>query len=204
MQILLVGLFLFFSTLQLEAKDLGVKGHVFKIEEQNLLLVIQKKLSHLQATGELSLHQELISNKIKQNIINPPILPIPQTTHERSFYYQPTFTLNQDLYGQNGKIFARKGTTVKPLEQYKLRKKWIFFNASIAAQLEYVKTNCTSNNYKLILTGGSAIELMQELKLRVYYDQSGFLSEKLGIAQVPAIVEQEGGQLKITEVLLDA
>ena len=70
MQILLVGLFLFFNTLQLEAKDLGVKGHVFKIEEQNLLLVIQKKLSHLQATGELSLHQELISNKIKQNIIH--------------------------------------------------------------------------------------------------------------------------------------
>ena len=54
---------------------------------------------------------------------------------------------------------------------------------------------------KLILTGGSYLDLMRLWRRPVYYDQHGQLVEKLGIRHVPALVSQEGKRLRIDEIL---
>ena len=41
---------------------------------------------------------------------------------------------------------------------------------------------------------------MQALATPVYFDQQGALTRKLGITQVPALVSQEGAQLRIDEL----
>ena len=53
---------------------------------------------------------------------------------------------------------------------------------------------------KLILTGGSWLDLMRRWKHPVYFDQQGHLVEKLRIRQVPALVTQEGRRLRIDEI----
>ena len=40
------------------------------------------------------------------------------------------------------------------------------------------------------------------LRVPVYYDQNGTLTRQLGIAQVPALVSQEGLRLRIDELVL--
>ena len=55
---------------------------------------------------------------------------------------------------------------------------------------------------KPILVGGSYLDLMKAWRVRVYFDQHGALTRQLGIAQVPAIVSQEGLRLRIDEVVL--
>ena len=46
---------------------------------------------------------------------------------------------------------------------------------------------------------GSPLKLKEELKQDVYFDQSGELSKRFGIKASPALLVQEGNQLKITE-----
>jgi conjugal transfer pilus assembly protein TraW len=53
---------------------------------------------------------------------------------------------------------------------------------------------------KVILTGGSYLDLMRRWKRPVFFDQQGTLTEKLGIRHVPALVTQDGKRLKIEEI----
>ena len=57
---------------------------------------------------------------------------------------------------------------------------------------------------RVILVGGSVSKLKEELGEthadKVYFDQSGELTNRFGIKASPAIVMQEGLQLKIEEV----
>ena len=50
---------------------------------------------------------------------------------------------------------------------------------------------------KIILVKGSPLKLQRKEKIWIYFDQGGILTSKLGITQVPALVVQEGLQLKI-------
>ena len=54
---------------------------------------------------------------------------------------------------------------------------------------------------KLILTGGSYLDLMRRWKRPVFFDQHGQLVERLGIRHVPALVSQDGKRLRIDEIL---
>jgi conjugal transfer pilus assembly protein TraW len=54
---------------------------------------------------------------------------------------------------------------------------------------------------KVILTGGSYLDLMRRWQRPVFYDQQGSLTTKLGIRQVPALVTQDGRRLRIDELL---
>jgi conjugal transfer pilus assembly protein TraW len=53
---------------------------------------------------------------------------------------------------------------------------------------------------KPILTGGSYLDLMKDWRVPVYYDQSGTLTRRFGIRQVPALVSQDGLRLRIDEL----
>jgi hypothetical protein len=57
-----------------------------------------------------------------------------------------------------------------------------------------------SSDTKIILTGGRPLELERELENPIYFDQFGELTGRFNIAYVPAIVEQDGKYLKVTEI----
>ena len=60
-----------------------------------------------------------------------------------------------------------------------------------------------SSDTKIILTGGRPLELERELANPIYFDQFGELTGRFNIAHVPAIVEQDGKYLKVTELNID-
>ena len=51
----------------------------------------------------------------------------------------------------------------------------------------------------IILTKGNIIDLMKSEKIRLYFDQGGFLVKTFGIEGLPAIVYQDGKVLKIRQ-----
>mgnify|MGYP001015136791 CR=1 FL=1 len=51
----------------------------------------------------------------------------------------------------------------------------------------------------LRLVAGAPLELMKARQRRFYFDQGGKLTEHFAIRAVPAVVEQQGRQLLITE-----
>ena len=184
------------------AKDLGRFGETFVIVEEDLLKIITRKLEQLNQNGDLLSHQLYIQNKIKQRVLEPVANNLPETVNQRVFYYDPTITVAEDLKDHRGNIFKLKGEKINPLNHYSFKEPWLFFDLSSSKQKEFAINELKHKKLKLILTRGRPLELMQELNQSVYFDQSGWLVKKFKIKQLPALVEQQGDSLKITEMEL--
>ncbi len=61
-----------------------------------------------------------------------------------------------------------------------------------------------SHKPKIILVQGAPFGLSQKWGLPIYFDQSGILVKKLGIAQVPARVSQKEKALLVEEIEVKA
>ena len=199
--LLLIATFLSAPTL---ATDLGTYGMTNKIIEPDLLVQIDTKLRDLESKGLLEKYQQQFIDKARKRIKRPiPAFNITDTVTPRDFIYDPTYTAPQDYQDHNGTVFVKKGFKVNPLATVNIRS-MIFFNGDNRQQstwaLEQYKKH--QGNLKLILTRGDPLELMNDWNVRVYFDQHGSITKKLGITQVPAFVKQTGLVLRIKELKL--
>ena len=186
------------------AQDLGVIGPVYPIAEPSLLEVILSKLREADKTGVLARLQRETQGKVKRGIEQPaPIARITKTTKVRSFYYDPSIVVPYAIADADGKVIVAPGTKVNPLDTVSLSKALLFIDARDAAQVGRARgiLDERGGKVKVILTGGSYLELMRRWKRPVFFDQQGTLTDKLGIRHVPALVSQEGKRLRIDEIL---
>jgi len=186
------------------AQDLGVIGPVYPIAEPSLLEVILSKLREGETTGVLARLQRDTQAKVKRGIEQPaPIDRITKTTKARSFYYDPSIVVPYAIADADGKVIVAPGTKVNPLDTVSLSKALLFIDARDAAQVGRARgiLDERGGKVKVILTGGSYLELMRRWKRPVFFDQQGTLTDKLGIRHVPALVSQEGKRLRIDEIL---
>lgn len=183
-----------------EAKDYGQAGAVFPIVEDDFLQVIARRLQALERSGALArLNREMAATVKAQVLDPPPVAGIAQSQKARTWYFDPTIELAEDLRDEEGRIVARRGTTVNPLDHVGLRQRLIFLNGKDASQVRWALT-AAPEAAKLILVEGSAFRLMEQHKRRFYFDQAGTLTARFGITHVPAVVEQDGRRLRIREV----
>lgn len=184
----------------LHAKDLRQHGHVFAIEEPNLLSQITGKLRELKVSGQLEAHTQLLLKKTRDSIHYPKAVQgLSKATKTRVFYYDPTIVVPYDLKDHKGRIFHKKGTRINPLKMRSLNVSLLFINGADEAQVRWVQARGDLHKVKLILTGGSPFEVMEQLGTSVYFDQGGTLTSRLKIRHVPAVVSQEGIRLRIEE-----
>jgi len=186
------------------AQDLGVIGPVYPIAEPSLLEVILSKLRDAEATGVLARLQRDAQATVKRGIQEPaPVINVTKTTRPRSFYYDPSIVASQPITDAEGKVIVAPGTTVNPLDTVSLSKALLFIDARDATQVKRARALLDQHQgkVKVILTGGSYLDLMRRWQRPVFFDQEGSLTTKLGIQHVPAIVSQEGKRLRIDEIL---
>jgi len=191
------------------AKDLGVFGETFEIKEKDLLDHIRIRLFQMQKDGSLEAENRKIKEKILANVKTPkPIASIKHTEVERTFEYDPTIELTQDLADHKGRVFAKKGDRFNPLDKITLSKPLLFIDGDDEKHVKWAIAKINGNNpggdarlCRIILIKGSPLDLQEQLKRDIYFDQHGILTNKLGIKHVPAIVLQEKGKkvLTITE-----
>jgi conjugal transfer pilus assembly protein TraW len=190
------------------AKDFGVRGKITPIEEEDPIVLIQSKLKIMEEKGELERHNIALQKKTKAAIERPKTVEgITRTTKARVFYYDPTYIVQEDLKDHIGRIIHSKGTRLNPLETVTFSQGLLFFDGDDADQVafakEKLKEKSAGSSVKLILVKGAPLSLSEELKVPVYFDQSGLLTKKLGIHHVPALVTQEGMRLRIEEVKVE-
>ena len=186
------------------AQDLGVIGPVYPIAEPSLLEVILAKLREADANGVMARLQRDTQASVKRGIEQPtPVAKITKTTKARSFYYDPSIVVPYAITNADGKVIVAPGTKVNPLDTVSLSKRLLFIDARDAAQIGRARGILDEHGgkVKVILTGGSYLELMRHWKRPVFYDQQGQLTDQLGIRHVPALVTQEGRRLRIDEIL---
>ena len=186
------------------AQDLGVIGPVYPIAEPSLLEVILSKLREAEAAGILARLQQNTEARVKRGIEQPaPVTKITKTTKARSFYYDPSIVVPYAIADAEGKVIVTPGTKVNPLDTMSLSKALLFIDARDAAQVGRARNilDERGGKVKVILTGGSYLDLMRRWKRPVFFDQQGQLTTKLGIRHVPALVTQENTRLRIDEIL---
>jgi len=183
----------------LPAKDLGCHGELFPIKEESLLEVIKRRLLNMQENGTLETYQKQLAEQAKKKALTPePLHHIQHTQLPRSFYYDPTLTLSEDLKDHEGRLFGRQGDKANPLEILPLTKELLFIDGEDEPQVTWALSRTFPS--KIILVRGQPLKLEERHHRPFYFDQLGLLTGRLKIKQVPARVIQEGDRLKIEEL----
>lgn len=187
------------------AVELGVIGPTYEISEPHLLQMIERRLRDMERSGELKRLEEHARSRGTETVKHPPpVAGLHPTETARTYYVDPSFTLDRNLLGPQGELLFAAGTRKNPLEVVSLSKRLLFFDARDARQVARARELISRYDGKVkpILTGGSYLDLMKAWRVPVYYDQQGTLTRRFGIRQVPALVSQEGLRLRVDEVLV--
>ena len=187
------------------AEDLGTVGETYAIAEPHLLSYIEQTLREKERSGELATLEEQAKSRVIESIRNPkPLAGIKPTKMARTFYFDPSIKVEQNITDDKGNIIVPAGTTKNPLEVVSLSKHLLFFDGSDPQQVRHARAliDYYGGKVKPILVAGSYLDLMKAWQLSVYFDQQGVLTRKFGITQVPALVSQEGLRLRIDELRL--
>lgn len=180
-------------------KDYGVKGHVFEIQEESMLNMIQDRLLQAESSGMIEKMQKQFQAKVKARLLKPKAVGgISRTVEPRTFHVDPTYTQRKDIKDAQGNILVAAGTTVNPLEELNWGEPLIFIDGENQEQIDWA----VKRQGKIVLINGSVLEISDQISRAVYFDQGGVLIHKFSIKQIPATVTQEGKRLKIEEVML--
>ena len=185
------------------AVDLGTIGPTYEIAEPHLLAFIEQRLREKERSGELQRLAEAARARGIDTVRQPPPVEGLRTTERpRTFYVDPSFTLDRNITDPLGRLMFAAGTRKNPLEVVSLSRHLLFFDARDPRQVKHARelNGRYAGRIKPILTGGSYLDLMKAWRVPVYYDQAGTLTRRFGIRQVPALVSQDGLRLRIDEL----
>lgn len=189
-------------------KDFGNLGANYPVAEESILLMFQKKLGAL----DLKKEEERMRKVAEERVKNPaPVSGIVPAKETREFWHDPTYILTEDAVLPCGRVLYRAGTAVNPLDYMDLDRRLFFVDGREEKQVEWLKSRLLPDSSsgenkiedRIILVGGSPVELQDKLGFEVYFDQAGELTTRFGIKGSPALAEQDGKKLKIVEVALD-
>jgi conjugal transfer pilus assembly protein TraW len=130
------------------------------------------------------------SFKAQTSLLHPSRIP----TYASSF--APCLNLKQSHYP--GEIFYKKGERFNPLSQFSLPAPLLFIDGRDKDQVAWA----LNQEGKIILTAGQPFELMDQHDRRMFVDQLGIMTKKLGIRSVPARITQDDLRIKGEEVAL--
>jgi conjugal transfer pilus assembly protein TraW len=182
------------------AKDYGQHGTLWPVIELDLLEQIEARLKHLEARGETARLNERLKQRTIARVNRPePVAGIIHAASHRSWQFDPTISAERDIADEKGRIIIARGTRVNPLDTVSMHAPLVFLDGDDPAQLAWASARFGKTNAKLILVRGAPLALMKARQRRFYFDQGGTLVKHFGIRAVPAVVEQQGRMLRITE-----
>ena len=184
------------------AADLGTDGATFKITENDLLTVIEKRLLEAENSGAL----ERFTDNLKQKMINEPA-PVPniyKASKDTTREFDPSVYLEEDIIAK-GKVLYAKGTKINPLDHMDF-KKMIFIDGEDKRQREFANIEADKDeDLVVILTSGKpGLQTVDEKNYYYFFDQFGLYSKRFDIQKVPSVVYQKTGEkvLTIDEIFL--
>ena len=187
------------------AGDLGTHGQTFDIAERDILEMISEQLKRAEASGRMGQLQDEFKRRVQAKVERPnPVPGLVRTVEPRSWLFDPSIIVPQDFSDHRGRVFARAGQRIIPLERLPgFDRILIFLDGDDAAQVDWAVGQLREggeHRVRLILTKGAPMELMRRRRVQFYFDQEAKLSTHFGIRQVPARVEKDGDKLRISEV----
>ncbi|EBF4504156.1 type-F conjugative transfer system protein TraW [Salmonella enterica] len=177
------------------AADLGTWGDLWPVQEPDMLNVIMHRLEALQQSSEMGRKMDAFRERVTRNSLRPPAVPgIGRTEKYGSRLFDPSVRLAADIRDNEGRVFARRGEVMNPLQYVPFNQTLYFINGDEPEQVAWMQRQTPSTlESKIILVQGSIPEMQKALDSRIYFDQNGVLCQRLGIDRVPARVTAAPG-----------
>ena len=186
------------------AKDLGVLGETWPIEEPDLLVQVETALVEMERSGELARLNDEARARARERLEAPLAVPgIEPASASRSWLFDPAIVVAEDVMGPDGAVIASAGTRIEPLAHRPLTQHLLFIDGTRAVEVEWALAQVSPT--RIVLLAGRPFELARAHGRAFYFDQGGRLAERFGLSVTPSRVRQEGLKLRITVVpLMDA
>jgi len=186
------------------ARDLGTTGHLFTIAEPDMLTFIKQRLQAMEDSGEMAKMQKETEERVKAHAVRPtPVAGLSPAVTTRSFAFDPTFTVRETITDMQGRVIAKQGDQVNPLDRVPFSEELYFLDGDNRAQVAWVKKQIAGQmNFKVILVNGNIRETSDTLDEPVYFDQAGVLTTKFGFTHTPVRISRDARVLKVEEVAL--
>ena len=183
------------------AKDLGVWGEVWPIEESDLLEQVEETLEALQRSGEWSRMEEEARARAWERLEAPPPVPgIVPASEPRTWLHDPAMVVQEDVVGPDGVVIATAGTRIEPLSHRPLTQRLLFIDGTRPLEVDWALAQVAPT--RIVLLSGRPFDLARAHGRAFYFDQGGVLASRFGIRATPARMRQEGLRLRIEEVPL--
>jgi conjugal transfer pilus assembly protein TraW len=170
-------------------------GTTYAIEEPDILALIEQRLARVDWQPEV---ERVRSGIFKRSTGEP----LPQAHEDDSYLVDLTVSVNRDLAGPRGEVFAHQGETVNPFDYMTVQTRYVFFDANREAQrtvaLEWVKqypyTTLISTLPVEDATTRAAV--LGEMGQPVHEINPALIS-RFSLRAVPALAYQDGRMLRV-------
>ena len=184
------------------AKNLGVFGEIWPIEEPDLLVQVEHALSELERSGELARLNEEARARARERLEAPPAVPgIAPARASRSWLFDPAIVVQDDFVAPDGSVIAAAGTRIEPLEIRPMTWTLLFIDGTRDVEVQWALAQVAPT--RIILLAGRPFDLARQHRRAFYFDQGGTLTERFGLEATPARIRQENLKLRIAEIPLD-
>lgn len=168
----------------------GKYGSTYAIKEKDLLLVIASK----RAEVEQKLRERAREIKKTAYVLSRYDGKFEQAKEDRVYYLDPSVILTEDIRDHQGRVLFARGSSFNPADYLPLGR-YIIIDGNSEKQVRYA---IEGDFRKIILISGDLAKLTARHGLRFYF-ASDTIIDRLEIRKVPAIVEQEGRKVRVTE-----
>ena len=184
------------------AKNLGVRGAVWPIEEPDILAEIETRLEEMEASGELARMRREALARARERVEEPGrVFGVVPARERRTRLFDPSITIERDVLAHDGTLIAARGARLNPLETHPLTRDLLFIDGTrpveVAWALRHEKPSV------IVLLAGRPLDLARTRGRAFFFDQGGRLTRRFGLVATPSVVAAEGSFLRITEVPLE-
>lgn len=192
---------------QAYAGDLGTHGQTFAVSETDILTQIGRQLRRAEASGRMEALQRDFQERVRRKVERPvPVAGIVKTVEPRSWLFDPSIVVPQDFADPQGRVFARAGQRINPLDRLPgFDRVMLFIDGDDRHQVDWAlgeMDRIGEHRVRIILTNGAPLELMRNRRRQFFFDQEARITGHFGIRQVPARVERENDRMRISELKL--
>lgn len=191
------------ASLPARAADLGQRGEMFPIGEEDLLAVIEARLAEKKASGDYDALKEELRAKTEDYLRAPPgPAHLTPATEPAVRYFDPTFIVKETVRDHRGRVLARAGQRINPFDHMPFTKRLILFDGTRPEEVARAIELADEAPSRLIAVRGAPIELGKAHKRPIWFDQNGRLSDHFGVRRTLTLIEQDGRRFRLTEIPL--
>ncbi|WP_201223774.1 TrbC family F-type conjugative pilus assembly protein [Halochromatium roseum] len=184
--------------------DLGTRGPVTEIREPDLLVELERRLAALDLTAMKARALERAFGRLH-------LERLPVATEDRTRWIDPTLTAAADIQLPDGTLLVKAGDSVNPLAQLPFTQRLVVFDATDPRQVAFAQAHAAERSAKATLflitdlpreRGWAGLEQLMTQLDRQLFLLTPALRQRFALQRVPAVVEAEELQFRVTETAM--